>query len=147
MSRPVPETPVDPNAPPAAALSPTNSTGSLLQSAPEYVFSLYPPIFSLFLILFFSVSFALRLEKWTVDFTESMESDKGYSFFGKGLVVTFNAAKSNVQRVTESSGETGSTNGRLLHKKKRLRVKVMKCLAKICVIHFSAEECMGRVYY
>ena len=47
-----------------------------------------------------------------MDFTESLEStDKGYSFFGKGLVVAFNAAKSNVQRVGGKSGESGSTEG------------------------------------
>lgn len=65
---------------------------------------------SLIISYLHSVSFSLRLEKWTVDFTESMESEKGYSFFGKGLVVSFNAAKQNVQRVA-GTGETGSTDG------------------------------------
>eukprot|EP00026_Physarum_polycephalum_P000153 Phypoly_transcript_00153.p1 GENE.Phypoly_transcript_00153~~Phypoly_transcript_00153.p1 ORF type:complete len:1043 (-),score=250.60 Phypoly_transcript_00153:3302-6352(-) len=92
MARPIPEAPVDPNAPPTPALSPSSSgSGSLLQSAPD-------------------VSFSLRLEKWTIDFAESIESEKGYSFFGKGLVVSFNAAKANVQRVAEKTGETANTN-------------------------------------
>lgn len=99
MARPVPEDPeklkdLTPTSPTAAStpISPSASSGSLLATNPD-------------------VSFSIRLDKWTIDLVESIESEVGYSFFGKGLVVTLNAAKSSVQRVSnDKTGESSSTD-------------------------------------
>lgn len=104
LSRPVPESPTTTATPlsPVSSppLSPSGSSGNLGSSANLSNSANLLPVSP-------DVSFSLRLDKWTIDFVEAMQSEKGYSFFGKALVVVFNSAKSSVQRIpNDKTGET-----------------------------------------
>jgi hypothetical protein len=117
FARPVPPTPV-----PAIPKSSSNSALSTLSTNPD-------------------VSYKLRIDNWAVDFIEAFTPDeKGYSFFGDGLSIVFNSAK------TTSVQKTEVTSSPILSSTPAPAIEVEETLISVLINTIKFRELLPRAH-